>query len=238
LPPAAHFSPGIGFTYFGRGVDVSFGFGLGYDAFCFVPVNRFHYREPWRYHAPHQDVVRIFPHSRPENHYEYRRDRREFVNAGVSGVAHGAAAAVVHQTAADSRGGVRERVEQRGNQTVVYAPHAPAPGTGARVASRPSNFSGIANTAASPQSANPRRSYTAPATGQEATRGQSRSSQLLGKRNCYFWNSGVAIGAHATTSDARATGRGLSADGLGCDAPIDAIPGRYSKQYRLYAAGS
>jgi hypothetical protein len=49
LPPGAWFRPGIGLTFYGRGVGASFGFGLGVDSFAFVSWGNFNDRQlrPW-----------------------------------------------------------------------------------------------------------------------------------------------------------------------------------------------
>jgi hypothetical protein len=126
LPPHAVFTPGIGFTYFGHGVDVSFGFGLGWDAFCFAPVNRFGYRHVYDYCLPRHEAVRVYSHSHVANHWEFRDGRREFVNRGVPRVETGARPAVVRtMSERDGRFAGRERVEHTSRETVIYRPPAP-----------------------------------------------------------------------------------------------------------------
>jgi hypothetical protein len=60
LPPAACWTPGFGFTYYGRGVGVSFGFGISADCFTFVRVGDFCDRRPWHHRIPRHDVTMIF----------------------------------------------------------------------------------------------------------------------------------------------------------------------------------
>lgn len=64
LPPWAHYRPGFGFTYYGRPVGASFGFGLGPDWFCFVSYS--HLREHrWHHHAlPPHHVPHVYHGSR------------------------------------------------------------------------------------------------------------------------------------------------------------------------------
>ena len=185
LPPAAVFRPGFGFTYFGRGVDISFGFGLGYDAFCFAPVNRFHYRRVYDYCLPRHETVRVYAHSHVANHWEFGRGERAFVNRSGSRLETGARPAVI-RTMSDndrSRFGNRERVERGGRETVIYRPPSPPPTTSAprvasgdrrgatapgaaptwsprtraEVATRPSTTSGIATPAGQPNVIDSRR---------------------------------------------------------------------------------
>jgi len=49
LPPGAWYRPGIGLSFYGRGVGASFGFGLGFDSFAFVSWGNFNDRHlrPW-----------------------------------------------------------------------------------------------------------------------------------------------------------------------------------------------
>jgi hypothetical protein len=136
LPPHAVFRPGFGFTYFGRGVDISFGFGLGYDAFCFAPVGRFHNRHVYDYCLPRHEVVRVFPHSHVANRWEFRNDRREFVNRAGPRLENGVRPAVV-RTMSDhdqNRWGNRERVERTSRETVIYRPPSPPSNAGSNIA--------------------------------------------------------------------------------------------------------
>ncbi len=60
LPPTACYRPGAGFTYYGRSVGVSFGFGLGADCFTFVAADRFCDPRPYQHRIPHHQVTQIF----------------------------------------------------------------------------------------------------------------------------------------------------------------------------------
>ena len=60
LPPTACYRPGLGFSYRGRSVGVSFGFGLAADYFTFVAADRFCDPQPFRHRLPRQQVGQIF----------------------------------------------------------------------------------------------------------------------------------------------------------------------------------
>jgi len=81
LPPAAVYS-GAGFTYYGDSVSVSFGFGLGYSCYSYVPWRYFCDYRPWRYCAPRPHCKEIY--DRATCHNDYGRDRnRRVVNRGL-----------------------------------------------------------------------------------------------------------------------------------------------------------
>lgn len=52
LPPAAYYSPGFGFSYYGSSVGLSFGFGLGWDCFSYVSWNHFRHHRPYQHCVP------------------------------------------------------------------------------------------------------------------------------------------------------------------------------------------
>lgn len=64
LPPGAYYRPGFGFTYYGRPVGFSFGFGLGPECYSFVSYH--HFREHrWHHHAlPPHHVPPVYHGSR------------------------------------------------------------------------------------------------------------------------------------------------------------------------------
>jgi hypothetical protein len=136
LPPAAYYRPGVGFFYHGRSVGLGFSFGLGYDAFCFTPRDRFHDRFVYRHFVPRHEVHHVWGRSRADNHYEFRRggDRdHHFVNRGFAGsVRQNERPAAIRDNPGPGRGGDgrgnRERVERRGGETVVYRPTPPPRG--------------------------------------------------------------------------------------------------------------
>ena len=92
LPPFAVYQPGIGFTYRGANVAVSFGFGLSASCFTFVSVGNFCQPHPRYYCAPHQQVTQIYNQTTIINNYNYNSHNRTVVNNGVSVTAIGTAA--------------------------------------------------------------------------------------------------------------------------------------------------
>lgn len=60
LPPGAIFRPGIGFTFHGRNVSASFGFGLSADFYTFVSFGHFTDHRPWEHRVPHNEHTRIY----------------------------------------------------------------------------------------------------------------------------------------------------------------------------------
>ena len=90
LPPFAVYQPGIGFTYRGGNVAVSFGFGLAANCFTFVSVGNFCQPHPRSYCVPPQQVTQIYNQTTIINNYgSYNRT---IVNHGVPVTTIGAAA--------------------------------------------------------------------------------------------------------------------------------------------------
>jgi hypothetical protein len=82
LPPTACYRPGIGFTYYGRSVDVSFSFGLSARHYAFVPIRNFNDRHPYRYRVPQHNVTQIYNTTVVVNNYSHGgRDR--IINHGI-----------------------------------------------------------------------------------------------------------------------------------------------------------
>ena len=84
LPPAAHYRPGIGFTYYDRNVGFSFDFGLRSDCYTFVSRNRFtdsHLRSHTR---PHHEVTQIFNNTTVNNHYSDGGRSGRVFNHGIA----------------------------------------------------------------------------------------------------------------------------------------------------------
>ena len=81
LPPGAHYRTGVGLTYFaGAGVSLNFDFGLGHNAYTFVPTRRFYDRAPWRYALPSHQVVNVFNQTTVINNFTHRNST--LVNEG------------------------------------------------------------------------------------------------------------------------------------------------------------
>jgi hypothetical protein len=82
LPPAAVYTD-AGFTYCGSSVSFSFGFGLGYSCYSYVPWRYFCDYKPWRYCAPRPHCKEIYAKATCYN--DYGRDgNRRVVNRGLA----------------------------------------------------------------------------------------------------------------------------------------------------------
>jgi len=81
LPPAAVYTS-AGFTYYGSSVGVSFGFGLGYSCYSYVPWNHFCDYRPWYYCAPRPHCKDIYAHAVCHNDYSTDGHHRT-VNRGL-----------------------------------------------------------------------------------------------------------------------------------------------------------
>ena len=127
LPPGAHLHAGGGFSYYGAHVGVSFGFGLGRDAWTFVPAHRMHDREVWQHRLGSAQVANVFHHSRVVNNYA--ASDHTVVNQGIDrrhvpALARTDVARVAVRDLPDNHGStVRpDRLHQDGAQLVVYRP--------------------------------------------------------------------------------------------------------------------
>ncbi len=90
LPPYTAYQPGVGFTYHGGNVSVSFGFGLAANCFTFVSIGNFCESHPRYYCLPQQQVTQIYNQTTIINNYNC--NNRTIVNNGVSVTVIGAAA--------------------------------------------------------------------------------------------------------------------------------------------------
>lgn len=132
LPPGAHYTAGVGFSYYGAHVGLSFGFGLGRDAWTFVPAHRFHDPDVWRHRLTARDVVNVYHHTRVINNYAVDR-RHNIINRGldrerVPGLVHTEPRKIeVRDLPARGGVGVRpDRLHQEGSDLVVYRRVPPA----------------------------------------------------------------------------------------------------------------
>jgi len=80
LPPGAVFKPGIG-LWFGGHLAVDVDFGLGVDAFVFVPYDRFWDHNLHAFLLPHERLVIVFGRSEIRNGYRVEHGR--FVVEGL-----------------------------------------------------------------------------------------------------------------------------------------------------------
>ena len=82
LPPGSHYRAGFGFTYQDRNVGISFGFGLGYDDFCFVPSRRFCDPSPWRHGIGPRERQVVYNQTTVINNY-VTGDNNVIINEGI-----------------------------------------------------------------------------------------------------------------------------------------------------------
>lgn len=82
LPPNSIYTPGVGFTYFGRSVGLSFDFHLGAGAFTFVPWGRFCDPHPYRYSLPQPRSVAIYTGTTIVNNFD-RGSNNRVENRGI-----------------------------------------------------------------------------------------------------------------------------------------------------------
>jgi hypothetical protein len=82
LPPYTAYQTGIGFTYRGNNVGVSFDFGLAANCFTFITVGNFCEHHPRNFCAPPQQVTQIFNRTTIINNFNSHN--RTIVNNGVS----------------------------------------------------------------------------------------------------------------------------------------------------------
>ena len=83
LPPFAAYVSGVGFTYRGAAVSVSFDFGLGASAFVFVPTKNFCDPHPRRYCVRPAAVTQIYNRTTVINNYNVDSHNRDFINHGI-----------------------------------------------------------------------------------------------------------------------------------------------------------
>lgn len=76
LPPNSIYTPGVGFSYFGRSVGVNFDFHLGVGAYTFVPWGRFCDPYPYRHCLPQPRSVAIYTGTTIVNHYDRGHNNR------------------------------------------------------------------------------------------------------------------------------------------------------------------
>ena len=83
LPPYTVYQPGVGFSYHGNNVAVSFGFGLASDCFTFVNFGNFCQPHPRQYCLPGQHVAQIYGQTTVINNFGCNNNHC-FQNNGVS----------------------------------------------------------------------------------------------------------------------------------------------------------
>ena len=125
LPPAAHYSSGVGFAYHGRNVDMSFGFGLGVADYVFVESGRFCDPAPHRYVLPSARVAGMF--GRTVVHNNYTQHDRFVINGGpdLRRVEQAYGKPIPRRTLVDETrpaGHLRPVVDARQNTLPLYRP--------------------------------------------------------------------------------------------------------------------
>ncbi|MFB3779598.1 MAG: DUF6600 domain-containing protein, partial [Bryobacteraceae bacterium] len=149
LPPGAHYHSGVGFTYYGASVGVSFSFGLHHDAWTFVPANRFHDREVWRHRVRAAEHRNVFQRSRVANHYQSRD--HVIINRGVNDYVPALNRTEPRRVLVrdiPEKAGTRMRpdqIQQEGKELVVYRPKPPVAGQTAFRAAEPAGARAVAS---------------------------------------------------------------------------------------------
>jgi len=83
LPPNCYYQSGFGLMYTSGSVGVSFGFGLGYNSYAFVPWGSFCAPQPYRHCVPASRAVHVYKDSTPFNHWEGGGNGKAY-NRGLS----------------------------------------------------------------------------------------------------------------------------------------------------------
>jgi hypothetical protein len=83
LPPAAYYSPSIGFTYYGNSCGSSFSFGLTWDCFTFVSFNNFNRHRYDRDCVPRHQVGSVYNHTTVVNNI-IRGNNNTIINQGIA----------------------------------------------------------------------------------------------------------------------------------------------------------
>lgn len=84
LPPFSTYRPGVGFYYRGVAVTADFNFGLGANAFCFVPTKNFYDPHPFKYRAPQGQITQIYQRTTIINNYNVGGGGRNIMNFGIA----------------------------------------------------------------------------------------------------------------------------------------------------------
>jgi hypothetical protein len=132
LPPRCYYDVGFGFRFHGSHVGVGFDFGLGFDCFTFVPLNRFCDRTLWHHRVPRSQIVSIFNHTTIVNNYIRGNNNNVVVNVGpgTRGIAAASRTEIrkvalrdVHQAPGTLI--KADRLDRDGSALAVYRPKLP-----------------------------------------------------------------------------------------------------------------
>ncbi len=83
LPPTACYQTGVGLTFQNSSVGVSFGFGLSFGAYAFVPWGNFCSPHPYQYCLPPANCAQVYNTSVAVNHLE-AGGRGQVYNRGIA----------------------------------------------------------------------------------------------------------------------------------------------------------
>jgi len=132
LPPACGYVSGFGLTYHGARVGFSFGFGLGWDCYSYVPTSRFYCADPWRYRVPRSHGFHVHNNSTVINNYVTGNNNTTIINVGPGTTTIAAASRteirkVTLQDAAPPRNTTirAEQLSRDGRTLAVYRPKLP-----------------------------------------------------------------------------------------------------------------
>lgn len=136
LPPAACYTPGYGFTYYGSSVGFGFGFGLGWSSYTFIGWDHFHHNDHhYRYNHLH-----AVPSHRAHDVYNNTTvvtrivgNNNTVINEGISAQRVEAATRTrvervnLRETRSPDvvRSGRAERLDPAGKTLTVFKPEAP-----------------------------------------------------------------------------------------------------------------
>lgn len=130
LPPGAYYSAGIGFTYYGGSVGFSFGFGLGYNCYTFVPWNNFCGYRPYKYCASPYQARDIYNSSTVVNNY-INGNNNTIINGGIprdqvaSRSRQEVRQVAVRESTLASKSGRGERLDAERGTLAVHRPQLP-----------------------------------------------------------------------------------------------------------------
>ncbi len=130
LPPAAYYSPSIGFTYYGRSCGSGFSFGLGWNSFTFVSYHNFHSRRYDRDCVPRHSAGRVYQNTTVVNNI-IRGNNNTIINQGIAPTRISAVSgtriqqATIRETRAP-RTSRHEVLAQDGRTLQVVQPNIPA----------------------------------------------------------------------------------------------------------------
>ncbi len=138
LPPACGYAAGVGLTFGGGSVGVSFNFGLGHNCWTFVPAGYVCNYSPWYYALPASRVPAIINNGTIVNNYVRGSGNNVVVNVGP-GIGHIASVSrdeirkvsLRDVNAASGRTIRADRLDRAGGTLAVFRPtlpqQAPAP---------------------------------------------------------------------------------------------------------------